>query len=166
MNVAKIAAAPILRMTGIRLPNSAQEKPPTANSAIDTEISDGTLPVATNPAINASKSKYTGNGTMPMRISINFHQPCGQNLPDTSSLAGMNCSIGMAFISSPLILIFALRIDLTAPAATDAAQSTLSGIHHPGDTVMLMSRSHELSLTNQGSAHQRSWHVRLRLKSH
>jgi hypothetical protein len=106
MKVAKIAAAPMLRMTGSRLPNSAQEKPPTASNAIDTDISDGTLPVATNPATNASNNKYTGNGMMPIRISINFHQPYGQNFPDICSVIGMSCSAGIGFISFSFDSIF------------------------------------------------------------
>ena len=45
MKVAKIAAPPTLRMSGRRLPISAQLKPPTASTAIIMLTSVGTLPV-------------------------------------------------------------------------------------------------------------------------
>jgi len=40
MNVAKIAAAPMLRMIGMRLPNSAQVKPPIDRITIAINMSD------------------------------------------------------------------------------------------------------------------------------
>ena len=55
MKVAKIAAAPMLRMIGMRLPNSAQAKPPIESRTIAIKISDGTVPVAANPPITPSK---------------------------------------------------------------------------------------------------------------
>jgi hypothetical protein len=66
MKVAKIAAAPMLRMTGIRLPSSAQVKPPIDSKTIAIRISDGTLPVAANPAITANRIRKTGRGMMPI----------------------------------------------------------------------------------------------------
>ena len=84
MNVAKIAAAPILRINGIRLPISAQVKPKNENTTMAIEISDEILPVATKPAINAPITINTGKGMMPMRNSITLHQPSGQNRPDAA----------------------------------------------------------------------------------
>ena len=46
MKVAKIAAAPIFRMIGMRLPNSAQAKPPIDSKTIAIRMSEGTLPVS------------------------------------------------------------------------------------------------------------------------
>src|SRR5436309_5521068 len=82
MNVAKIAAAPMFRMSGMRLPSSAHMKPKKANTTMAMEISDDILPVATKPAINAPISTKTGKGMMPMRSSISLHHPWGQNRPD------------------------------------------------------------------------------------
>ncbi len=45
MKVAKIAAAPMLRSTGIRLPISAHVKPPITRTAIIIEISPLMSPV-------------------------------------------------------------------------------------------------------------------------
>ena len=53
MNVAKIAAAPMLRIIGMRLPNSAHVKPPIDSRTIAIRMSDGTVPVRTNAAITA-----------------------------------------------------------------------------------------------------------------
>jgi hypothetical protein len=53
MKVAQIAAPPMLRSSGSRLPISASVKPKKANITIATEISFGSLPVATSPAISA-----------------------------------------------------------------------------------------------------------------
>ena len=55
MKVARIAAAPMLRRIGRRLPISAQVKPKKASTAMAIEISPGTLPVIAKPAINASR---------------------------------------------------------------------------------------------------------------
>ena len=77
MNVAKIAAAPILRMIGIRLPNSAQVKPPIDSRTIAIKMSDGTVPVAANPPITASNTMKTGSGMMPILKSTIDHQPLG-----------------------------------------------------------------------------------------
>ena len=52
MKVAKIAAAPMLRMIGMRLPSSAQAKPPIDSRTIAIRMSDGTEPVAAKPAIS------------------------------------------------------------------------------------------------------------------
>src|SRR5439155_15813628 len=82
MDVAKIGAAPMFRMSGMRLPSSAQVKPKEANTTMAMEISDDILPVATKPAINPPISTKTGKGMMPMRSSISFHHPSGQNRPD------------------------------------------------------------------------------------
>src|SRR5437016_2018788 len=82
MNVAKIAAAPMFRMSGMRLPISAHVKPKKANTTMGMEISDDNLPVATKPAINPPISTKTGTGMTPMRNSISFHHPSGQNRPD------------------------------------------------------------------------------------
>ena len=80
MKVAKIAAAPILRMIGMRLPNSAQVKPPIESSTIAIKMSEGTVPVAANPPITASKIRKTGSGMMPILKSTIDHQPLGQKL--------------------------------------------------------------------------------------
>ena len=66
MKVAKIAAAPMLRMIGIRLPSSAQAKPPIESRTIAIRMSDGTFPVATNPPITANRSRKTGSGMIPI----------------------------------------------------------------------------------------------------
>ncbi len=66
MKVANIAAAPMLRMIGIRLPNSAQVKPPIESKTIAIRISDGTFPVAANPAITANRMTKIGSGMMPI----------------------------------------------------------------------------------------------------
>jgi hypothetical protein len=66
MKVAKIAAAPMLRMIGIRLPNSAQAKPPIESKMIAIKMSDGTFSVRVNPAITASKIRKTGSGMIPI----------------------------------------------------------------------------------------------------
>ena len=66
MKVAKIAAAPMLRMIGIRLPNSAQAKPPIDSKTIAIKMSDGTLPVKANPPMTASRITKTGTGMMPI----------------------------------------------------------------------------------------------------
>ena len=66
MKVANIAAAPMLRMIGIRLPNSAQLKPPSESKTIAIRISDGTVPVSANPAITANRMTKTGSGMMPI----------------------------------------------------------------------------------------------------
>src|SRR5580700_443842 len=79
MKVAKIAAAPTLRMIGMRLPNSAQAKPPIESSTIAIKISDGTVPVAANPPITPMRMTKTGNGMMPILKSTIAHQPFGQN---------------------------------------------------------------------------------------
>src|SRR5437667_6249964 len=98
MNVAHIAAPPILRSIGKRLPNSAQVKPNTARMAIAMVISPGTAPVRTNPAINATSSKYTGRGMMPIRNSITRHQPEGQKDVDAvASGAEVVCCIGSSY---------------------------------------------------------------------
>ena len=78
MKVAKIAAAPMLRMIGIRLPSSAQAKPPIASSTMFIRMSDGTLPVAAKPPITASRITKTGSGMMPILKSTIDHQPSGQ----------------------------------------------------------------------------------------
>ncbi len=66
MKVAKIAAAPMLRMIGIRLPSSAQVKPPIESSTIAIRMSDGTLPVAAKAPITTNSSRKTGSGMMPI----------------------------------------------------------------------------------------------------
>lgn len=66
MKVAKIAAAPMLRMIGIRLPSSAQAKPPIERMTMAIRISDGTFPVRANPPMTASKTTKTGSGTIPI----------------------------------------------------------------------------------------------------
>ena len=66
MKVAKIAAAPMLRMIGIRLPSSAQVKPPIDSSTIAIRMSDGTFPVSAKAAITASSSRKIGSGMMPI----------------------------------------------------------------------------------------------------
>ena len=66
MKVAKIAAAPTLRMIGMRLPNSAQVKPPIESSTIAIKISDGTVPVAAKPPITPMRMTKTGSGMMPI----------------------------------------------------------------------------------------------------
>src|SRR5271165_7314670 len=76
--VAKIAGAPMLRSTGIRLPISAQVNPNRASTAIITEISPGSLPETKNIDTTPTKSTYTGSGRIPIRNSMSFHQPCGQ----------------------------------------------------------------------------------------
>src|SRR5215470_18665842 len=77
MNVAKIAAAPILRMIGMRFPNSAHVNPPIDSRTIAIKMSEGTVPVAENPAITASRTRKTGSGTMPILKSTIDHQPFG-----------------------------------------------------------------------------------------
>src|SRR5215831_12733817 len=77
MNVAKIAAAPILRMIGMRFPNSAHVNPPIDSRTIAIKMSEGTVPVAANPAITASRTRKTGSGTMPILKSTIDHQPFG-----------------------------------------------------------------------------------------
>src|SRR6266702_7237663 len=79
MNVAKIAAAPMLRMIGMRLPSSAQAKPPIDSRTMAIRMSEGTEPVAAKPAINASRTRNIGSGTIPTLASTIFHQPFGQN---------------------------------------------------------------------------------------
>src|SRR5580704_12361188 len=79
MNVAKIAAAPILRMIGMRLPSSAQVKPPIDSRTMAINMSEGTEPVAAKPAIRASRTRNIGSGTIPILASTIFHQPPGQN---------------------------------------------------------------------------------------
>ncbi len=81
MNVAKIAAAPILRMIGMRLPSSAQAKPPIDSRTIAIRMSDGTEPVAAKAAISAIRTTNIGTGTMPILASTIFHQPVGQKAP-------------------------------------------------------------------------------------
>src|SRR5260370_33957751 len=88
MNVAKIAAAPMLRMIGMRLPNSAQAKPPIDSRTMAIRMSEGTEPVAAKPAITASRTRNIGNGTIPILASTIFHQPVGQN----GAGAGRFCS--------------------------------------------------------------------------
>ena len=66
MKVAKIAAAPTLRMIGMRLPSSAQVKPPIDNRTIAIRISDGTVPVAAKPPMTPMRMTKTGSGTMPI----------------------------------------------------------------------------------------------------
>ena len=51
-----MAAPPMLRRIGRRLPISASVKPKNANITIATEISLGSLPVATRPAISAPET--------------------------------------------------------------------------------------------------------------
>ena len=79
MKVAKIAAAPMLRMIGMRLPSSAQAKPPIDSRTMPIRMSDGTEPVAAKPVITTSRTTKIGSGTMPIRASTIFHQPVGQN---------------------------------------------------------------------------------------
>ena len=83
MNVAKIAAAPMLRMIGMRLPNSAHVKPPIESKTIAIKISDGTVPVAVNPAITAIRITKTGSGMMPILKSTIDHHSLGQK-PSTA----------------------------------------------------------------------------------
>ena len=78
MKVAKIAAAPTLRMIGMRLPNSAQVKPPIDKRTIAIKISDGTVPVAAKPPITPMRMTKTGSGMMPILKSTIDHQPFGQ----------------------------------------------------------------------------------------
>ena len=78
MNVAKMAAAPMLRIIGMRLPSSAHVKPPIESRTIAIKISDGTVPVAANAAITPSRMTKTGSGTMPILKSTIDHQPLGQ----------------------------------------------------------------------------------------
>ena len=66
MKVAKIAAAPMLRTIGMRLPNSAQVKPPIESKTIAIRMSDGTFPVRAKPAMTASTITKTGSGMMPI----------------------------------------------------------------------------------------------------
>ncbi len=87
MNVAKIAAAPMLRMIGMRLPNSAHVKPPIESSTIAIKMSEGTVPVAANPPITAIKIRKTGSGMMPILKSTIDHQPLGQK-PSPAICAG------------------------------------------------------------------------------
>src|SRR5258708_1699580 len=79
MNVAKIAAAPMLRMIGMRLPNSAQAKPPIDSRTMAIRMSEGTEPVAAKPTITAIRTRKIGSGTIPILASTIFHQPFGQN---------------------------------------------------------------------------------------
>ena len=91
MKVAKIAAAPMLRMIGMRLPNSAQVKPPIDSRAIAIKMSDGTVPVAANPPITTNKTRKIGSGMMPILKSTIDHQPFGQKP------SALLCPIGVAF---------------------------------------------------------------------
>src|SRR5437762_7742820 len=97
MNVAKMAAAPMFRMSGMRWPISAHVKPKKANTTMAMEISDDILPVATKPAISPPISTKTGSGTIPMRSSISFHHPSGQNRPDA---LGAGTETDTAFVLS------------------------------------------------------------------
>jgi hypothetical protein len=78
MKVAKIAPAPMLRKTGIRLPISAHVKPPSTSTTIIVGPSDLTSPTATSAAIRTTNKKYIGKGIMPIRKSVSRHQPSGQ----------------------------------------------------------------------------------------
>ena len=80
----KYRPAPMLRMSGIRLPSSAHVKPPIESSTIAIKISDGTVPVATNPAITPIRITKTGSGMMPILKSTIDRQPFGQK-PSASS---------------------------------------------------------------------------------
>src|SRR5215831_4647149 len=107
MNVAKIAAAPMLRRIGRRLPISAQVNPKNANTTIAIEISGPMAPVTTRPTISTAMRTYTGSGMMPMRYSMSLHQPSGQKRLDgiegcgtwASAVFAMNVSLcrGVAF---------------------------------------------------------------------
>src|ERR1700755_876246 len=88
MKVAKIAAAPTLRMIGMRLPSSAQVKPPIDSSTIAIRMSDGTDPVSVNAVINASRMTKIGKGTMPIWKSTIDHQPLGQKFSAAPCAAG------------------------------------------------------------------------------
>ena len=88
MNVAKIAAAPMLRMIGMRLPSSAQVKPPIDSSTIAIRMSAGTVPVAAKPPITPNRMMNTGSGMMPILKSTIDHQPSGQKPRRAVSPAG------------------------------------------------------------------------------
>ncbi len=72
--MAKIAAAPILRMIGMRLPTSAQVKPPIDRITIAIRMSEGTVPVSVKPGMTKIRMTNTGNGTMPILASTMRHQ--------------------------------------------------------------------------------------------
>ena len=95
MKVAKIAAAPICLTTGSRLPISAQANPPMVSRTIAIRMSDGTLPVATKPAISGMSRMNTGTGTMPILVSTIRHQPRGQNgvVADRSSMSAVEVTV-------------------------------------------------------------------------
>jgi len=56
MKVAKIAAAPMFRAMGSRLPSSAQVKPPIASRTVAIRMSEGTFPLTVKPVMIASRT--------------------------------------------------------------------------------------------------------------
>src|SRR6185312_3433427 len=80
MKVAKIAAAPMLRTTGSRLPSSAQANPPTASTAILIGMSEGTFPWPAKKPIRPRTSTKTGAGTTPILKSASRHHRASARL--------------------------------------------------------------------------------------
>ena len=89
MKVANIAAAPMLRMIGMRLPSSAQVKPPIDSSTIAIRMSEGTVPDAAKPPITTNRIMNTGSGMMPILKSTIRHQPDGQKPSLLCCVAGV-----------------------------------------------------------------------------
>src|SRR5258706_14408049 len=111
MKVAQIAAPPMLRNMGMRLPTSAQVNPNNASTTIHTLISFGRLPVSTKPAISPPSRMKTGIGMMPMRSSMSRHQPSGQKCADGAGVFTPGVAVVLSMAGSCRWLFERIRED-------------------------------------------------------
>jgi hypothetical protein len=64
----------------VRLPISAQKKPPIASTTMFIRMSDGGAPSQTKAAVTARPTMATGRGTIPIRRSMIRHQAAARGV--------------------------------------------------------------------------------------
>src|SRR5436190_14532949 len=104
-----MAAAPMLRSSGVRLPISAKRNPKNEKTTIAIEISEEILPVSAKPKMSAPIRMKTGSGMMPIRHSITLHQPSGQKRAGFSIDSPIGRSVVAAVREDGTVLGEALR---------------------------------------------------------
>src|SRR5690349_19034598 len=86
----------MLRRIGVRLPTSAQVKPPRTSTTTMVGPSGFTSLTSPSAATNAISSTKIGKGMMPIRASITRHHPLGQKPPGVERPAPVASCVAMA----------------------------------------------------------------------
>jgi hypothetical protein len=101
-----MVAPPMERKTGMRLPSSEHNEPPSTSTASEVVMSLGTLPRTTKPDTSPSNSTKMGSGTTPMRTSINAHQRCNSGWASVAVASPVSIlMLCFTFVSSILIFM-------------------------------------------------------------